>query len=83
VCEESLVEESSKSGLDSDVDEWEESPIMELSDEEECKSSESEVGSCRWLAGPNHLVKGCCCGPLAWGFNGGCKGLGRSGGPYT
>jgi hypothetical protein len=32
------VEESSESGLDSDVDEPEESSKMELSDEEECKS---------------------------------------------
>jgi hypothetical protein len=32
------VKESSESGLDSEVDESEESPIMELSDEEEWES---------------------------------------------
>jgi hypothetical protein len=55
------------------VDESEESPILaEWSDEEECESkvrweeesSESDAGSCGRLAGPNHLVKGCCRGPL-------------------
>jgi hypothetical protein len=40
--EESSMEESSESGLDSDMDESEESPIMELwSDEEVCESEVS------------------------------------------
>jgi hypothetical protein len=85
------VEESSESGFDSDMDEPEESPISELwSDDKECEpkggrqeeSSESEAGSLGRSAGPNHLVKGCCHGPLG-GAMVGAKGMGWSGGPYT